>query len=51
LTKVFPSYKQPDNKDCGPPGLRIISKFYGKTKPLKEEEAIKYYGMQELIKK
>ena len=30
----FPFYKQPDNKDCGPTCLRIISKFYGKIVPL-----------------
>lgn len=27
---MFPSYKQPDFKDCGPTCLRIISKYYGK---------------------
>ena len=32
----FPFYKQPDNKDCGPTCLRIISKFYGKTIPLQQ---------------
>lgn len=34
--KKFPFYKQPDNKDCGPTCLRIISKFYGKTLPLQQ---------------
>ncbi|MEC5395938.1 peptidase domain-containing ABC transporter [Bergeyella sp. RCAD1439] len=31
---IFPYYKQPDAKDCGPTCLRIISKFYGKNIPL-----------------
>ena len=30
----FPTYLQPDTKDCGPTCLKIISKFYGKTIPL-----------------
>lgn len=30
----FPNYIQPDNKDCGPTCLRIISKYYGKNIPL-----------------
>lgn len=30
----FPNYIQPDNKDCGPTCLRIISKYYGKSIPL-----------------
>lgn len=29
--KKFPTYLQPDSKDCGPTCLRIISKFYGKS--------------------
>lgn len=32
----FPFYRQPDNKDCGPTCLRIISKFYGKTIQLQQ---------------
>lgn len=27
----FPTYTQPDSKDCGPTCLRIISKYYGKA--------------------
>lgn len=34
--KKFPSYIQPDAKDCGPTCLRIISKHYGKSIPLQE---------------
>lgn len=34
--KPFPHYFQPDYKDCGPTCLRIISKFYSKTIPLKQ---------------
>ena len=34
--KVFPNFKQPDAKDCGPTCLRIISKYYGKTIPLQK---------------
>ncbi len=34
MLKKFPFYKQPDEKDCGPTCLRIISKFYGKSLPL-----------------
>ncbi len=34
--KNFPSYLQPDAKDCGPTCLRIISKFYGKNIPLQQ---------------
>ena len=34
--KEFPTYFQPDSKDCGPTCLRIISKFYGKTIPLQD---------------
>ena len=29
--KIFPFYKQPDDKDCGPTCLRIIAKYYGKS--------------------
>ncbi|WP_114748973.1 peptidase domain-containing ABC transporter [Pleomorphovibrio marinus] len=32
----FPSYKQPDAKDCGPTCLRIIAKHYGKLISLQE---------------
>jgi ATP-binding cassette subfamily B protein len=28
---MFPFYKQPDSKDCGPTCLKIIAKHYGKT--------------------
>lgn len=31
---IFPFYKQPDIKDCGPTCLRIIAKHYGKSIPL-----------------
>ncbi len=31
MKKIFPFYKQPDSKDCGPTCLKIISKHYGKT--------------------
>ncbi len=34
--KLFPFYKQPDTKDCGPTCLRIVSKYYGKTIPLQQ---------------
>ena len=34
--KLFPHFKQPDLKDCGPTCLRIVSKFYGKQVPLQE---------------
>lgn len=34
--KLFPFYKQPDAKDCGPTCLRIVSKYYGKTIPLQQ---------------
>ncbi len=33
---MFPFYKQPDFKDCGPTCLRIIAKHYGKLISLKE---------------
>jgi len=33
---LFPHYKQPDSKDCGPTCLRIIAKHYGKLISLKE---------------
>ncbi len=33
---MFPHYKQPDSKDCGPTCLRIIAKHYGKLISLKE---------------
>jgi ATP-binding cassette subfamily B protein len=29
--KIFPFYKQKDNKDCGPTCLKIIAKYYKKT--------------------
>src|SRR6218665_295145 len=32
--KRFPFYKQPDNMDCGPTCLRMISKYYGRDIPL-----------------
>ncbi|MEZ4874230.1 MAG: peptidase domain-containing ABC transporter [Flavobacteriaceae bacterium] len=32
--KKFPSYLQPDSKDCGPTCLKIISKYYGKNTSL-----------------
>ncbi|OYU83757.1 MAG: ABC transporter ATP-binding protein [Flavobacterium sp. BFFFF2] len=31
MAKPFPSYIQPDAKDCGPTCLKIIAKHYGKT--------------------
>ncbi len=30
-SKIFPSYKQADSKDCGPTCLKIVVKHYGKT--------------------
>jgi ATP-binding cassette subfamily B protein len=33
---IFPFYKQPDSKDCGPTCLRIIAKHYGKLISLQE---------------
>jgi ATP-binding cassette subfamily B protein len=30
----FPSYKQPDQRDCGPTCLKIIAEYYRKTIPL-----------------
>jgi len=36
LKKLFPFYRQPDSKDCGPTCLRIISKHYGKLISLRE---------------
>jgi ATP-binding cassette, subfamily B, bacterial len=36
LKTIFPFYKQPDSKDCGPTCLRIIAKHYGKLISLKE---------------
>ena len=36
IKKSFPFYKQPDEKDCGPSCLRIISKYYGKTIPVQQ---------------
>ena len=36
MKKLFPFYKQPDAKDCGPTCLRIISKYYGKSIPLQQ---------------
>uniref|UniRef100_UPI0018E587BA peptidase domain-containing ABC transporter n=1 Tax=Pleomorphovibrio marinus TaxID=2164132 RepID=UPI0018E587BA len=36
LKTKFPSYKQPDAKDCGPTCLRIIAKHYGKLISLQE---------------
>lgn len=32
--KKFPTYRQPDSKDCGPTCLRIIAKYYGKNTSL-----------------
>lgn len=34
--KKFPTYRQPDSKDCGPTCLKIIAKHYGKTLSLPE---------------
>lgn len=31
MARVFPHYRQPDNKDCGPACIKIIAKFYKKT--------------------
>ncbi|MGV0970672.1 peptidase domain-containing ABC transporter [Empedobacter sp. ULE_I136] len=31
MSKKFPHYTQPDEKDCGPTCIRIISKFYKKN--------------------
>lgn len=36
ISKSFPYYKQPDEKDCGPTCLRIISTYYGKLIPLQQ---------------
>ncbi|PQB03568.1 peptidase domain-containing ABC transporter [Aureitalea marina] len=36
MTKNFPTYRQPDAKDCGPTCLRIIAKFHGKSISLSE---------------
>lgn len=36
MKKIFPFYKQPDSKDCGPTCLRIIAKHYGKLISLAE---------------
>lgn len=33
---IFPFYKQPDAKDCGPTCLRIIAKYYGKVIELQQ---------------
>jgi ATP-binding cassette, subfamily B, bacterial len=33
---IFPFYKQPDTKDCGPTCLRIIAKYYGKVIELQQ---------------
>ena len=32
----FPSYKQPDAKDCSPTCLRIVAKYYGRSFSVKE---------------
>ncbi len=37
---IFPYYKQPDSKDCGPTCLKIIAKYYKKTIPLQELRVI-----------
>lgn len=34
--KKFPTYQQPDSKDCGPSCLKIIAKYYGKNLSLPE---------------
>ena len=39
MNKSFPHYKQPDNKDCGPTCLKIISKHYKKTISLQDIRA------------
>ena len=31
MTIIFPHYKQPDGKDCGPTCLKIIAKHFGKN--------------------
>ncbi|MEB2774734.1 peptidase domain-containing ABC transporter [Algoriphagus sp. D3-2-R+10] len=36
MKTVFPFYKQPDSKDCGPTCLRIIAKYYGKRISLED---------------
>ncbi|WP_245802868.1 cysteine peptidase family C39 domain-containing protein [Cyclobacterium lianum] len=36
MKRIFPFYKQPDAKDCGPTCLRIIAKYYGKLISLQE---------------
>ncbi|MEB8346885.1 peptidase domain-containing ABC transporter [Flavobacteriaceae bacterium KMM 6898] len=36
MLKRFPNYRQPDNKDCGPTTLKIISKYYGKSQNLQK---------------
>ncbi|RZL50807.1 MAG: peptidase domain-containing ABC transporter [Pedobacter sp.] len=39
-TKKFPSYIQPDAKDCGPTCLRIVAKHYHKSIPLQQIRAL-----------
>lgn len=34
--RTFPFYKQLDQMDCGPPCLRMIAKYYGKSYSLNE---------------
>jgi ATP-binding cassette subfamily B protein len=29
--RPFPSFKQPDQMDCGPTGLRMVAKYYGRN--------------------
>lgn len=36
MKEIFPYYKQPDTKDCGPTCLRIIAKHFGKLISLAE---------------
>ncbi|PIA79224.1 ABC transporter ATP-binding protein [Gaetbulibacter sp. 4G1] len=36
MKRIFPFYKQPDSKDCGPTCLRIIAKYYGKLISLQD---------------
>lgn len=36
MKTLFPFYKQPDSKDCGPTCLRIIAKYYGKLISLQD---------------
>ncbi|QHN64633.1 peptidase domain-containing ABC transporter [Bergeyella cardium] len=59
INNKFPSYIQPDNKDCGPTCIKIIAKYYGVVLPLQyirdlsetDREGTSLFGLSEAAEK